>query len=68
MPSPHPVDTSTVIHETRNDATKKSDGSSIQLNMHSHEELPLLSTDDRQKFQSLVLTMTALKDEQKVLI
>lgn len=66
LPSPHPIDTSTVIHETRNDTTKKSDGSSIQLNMHSHEELPLLSTDDRQKFQSLVLTMTALKDEQKV--
>lgn len=66
LPSPHPVDTSTVIHETRNNSTKKSDGSSIQINIHSDEELPSLSTDDRQKFQSLVLTMTALKDEQKI--
>ncbi len=68
--SPVLVDTSTVINETRDDNSKKSDGSSIQININSRQELNenLLSktSNDQQKFKSLVLTMTALKDEQKV--
>ncbi len=70
------IDTSTVINETRNDHSKKSDGSSIQININSRQELneksdeensSAKSSSDQQKFKSLVLTMTALKDEQKVL-
>lgn len=69
------VGTSTVIDETRDDHTKKSDGSSIQINIHSREESHeqtqeehrlAKSSDDQEKFKSLVLAMTALKDEQKV--
>lgn len=61
------IGTSTVIDETRDDSTKKSDGSSIQININSMEEHRLVnSSNDQQKFKSLVLTMTALKDEQKV--
>ncbi len=73
--SPALIDTSTVINETRQENSKKSDGSSIQININSrhecnensHEEnLLSKSSNDQQKFKSLVLTMTALKDEQKV--
>jgi len=68
--SPVLVDTSTVINETRDDNSKKSDGSSIQININSRQELNENSlsktSNDQQKFKSLVLTMTALKDEQKV--
>ncbi len=68
--SPVLVDTSTVINETHHDNSKKSDGSSIQININSREELNENSfskaSNDQQKFKSLVLTMTALKDEQKV--
>lgn len=69
------LDTSTVIHETPYNYSKKSDGSSIQLNISSRIELnkksneeatALKSSIDQQKFKSLVLTMTALKDDQKV--
>lgn len=67
------IDTSTVIHETRHENSKKSDGSSIQININSRnekssEEISLSkSSHDQEKFKSLVLTMTALKDEQKVI-
>lgn len=69
--SPVLVDTSTVINETRQDNSKKSDGSSIQININSRQELNeenslSKSSNDQQKFKSSVLTMTALKDEQKV--
>jgi hypothetical protein len=81
-PTPQPsspilLDTSTVINETRYDHSKKSDGSSIQINIHSREEFNekshennslSKSSNDQQKFKSLVLTMTALKDDQKVQI
>jgi len=69
------VDTSTVINETRYDNSKKSDGSSIKININSRQELneksheensSSKSSNDQQKFKSLVLTTTALKDEQKV--
>ncbi|CAF0737972.1 unnamed protein product [Rotaria sp. Silwood1] len=69
------LDTSTVINETRNDNSKKSDGSSIQVNINSKEELnkkslennaSLKFSNDQQKFKSLVLAMTALKDDQKI--
>ncbi|CAF5182991.1 unnamed protein product, partial [Rotaria sp. Silwood1] len=69
------LDTSTVINETRNDNSKKSDGSSIQININSKEELnkkslennaSLKFSNDQQKFKSLVLAMTALKDDQKI--
>ncbi|CAF2337061.1 unnamed protein product [Rotaria sp. Silwood2] len=69
------LDTSTVINETRNDNSKKSDGSSIQININakealnkkSHEEnSSLKSFNDQEKFKSLVLAMTALKDDQKI--
>ncbi len=71
--SPVLLDTSTVINETRHDNSKKLDGSSIQLNINSgqklHEETSLSrSSNDQKKFQSLVLAMTALKDDQKVSI
>ncbi len=57
-----------MINETGdNNTSKKSDGSSIQINIHSREELnEKSSSNDQHKFKSLVLTMTALKDEQKV--
>ncbi|CAF0839768.1 unnamed protein product [Adineta steineri] len=66
------LDTSTVINETRYDNTKKSDGSSIQINIDSRQELnekhssPPKSSNDQNKFKSLVLAMTALKDHQKI--
>lgn len=67
------IGTSTVIDEIQQDHhTKKSDGSSIQINIHSreesHEEDNRLakSSNDQEKFKSLVLTMTALNNEQKV--
>ena len=75
LPSPIPVDTSTVINETRHEQSKKSDGSSIQIHLQTREETsdlsistsnPTLDSDDRHKFQSFVLTMTALKEKQKV--
>ncbi len=71
--SPVLLDTSTVINETRHDNSKKLDGSSIQININSgqklHEENSLSkSSNDQNKFKSLVLAMTALKDNQKVSI
>ncbi|CAF0886515.1 unnamed protein product [Rotaria sordida] len=69
------LNTSTIINETRYDNSKKSDGSSIQININSKEELnkklhednsSLKSSNDQQKFKSLVLAMTALKDDQKI--
>ena len=57
--SPTLIDTSTVINETHAENSKKSDGSSIQINLNSRHE-------SDEKFKSLVLTMTALRDEQKV--
>ncbi|UJR33556.1 hypothetical protein I4U23_020997 [Adineta vaga] len=64
-------DTSTVINETRYENSKKSDGSSIQINIDSRQDVTEnksspISSDDQKKFQSLVLTMTALKDHQKI--
>ncbi len=59
--SPTLVDTSTVINETCVENSKKSDGSSIKIDINSRNE-----SNIQQKFKSLVLTMTALKDEQKV--
>lgn len=70
------LDTSTVINETYDeDKSKKSDGSSIQININarqelnekSHEENSMMTySNSREKFKSLVLVMTALKDSQKV--
>lgn len=69
------IGTSTVIDETRQDHTKNSDGSSIQININSREESHektqeenrlAKSSNDQEKFKSLVLTMTALNNEQKV--
>lgn len=71
------LDTSTVIHETQHDQTRKTDGSSIQIHLQtsreetndlSVEQIPSnnSSSNDQKKFQSLVLAMTALKDYQKV--
>lgn len=60
-------DTSTVINETRYEHSKKSDGSSIHINIDSRQDATEhKSSNDQEKFQSLVLTMTALKDSQKV--
>lgn len=73
-PNP-PLDTSTVIHETQADQSKKTDGSSIQIHMNSREQSKEISVEqvpltmpshDRTKFQSMVLAMTGLKDHQKV--
>ena len=73
--SPVLIGTSTVIDETRQDHTEKSDGSSIQININSREESHektqeenrlAKSSNDQEKFKSLVLTMTALNNEQKV--
>ncbi|CAF3341027.1 unnamed protein product [Rotaria socialis] len=69
------LDTSTVIHETPYDNSKKSDGSSIKININSieesiekaHEEHSSFNSSiDQQNFKSLVLAMTALKDDQKI--
>lgn len=69
--SPVPLDTSTVINETRYDQTKKSDGSSILINVGSRPELsehpsPGKSAEDEAKFRALVLATTALQEHQKV--
>ena len=69
-------DTSTVINETHNDTSQKIDESLIQINMNSRQELnenvherkniSLKTSNDQEKFKSLVIAMTALKDDQKV--
>ena len=72
-----PVDTSTVIHETQQDQTKKTDGSSIQIHLQTTNEQTndisvdqisaTIASNDRNRFQSFVLAITALRDDQKVL-
>ena len=72
------IDTSTVNNEIiDNNELRKSNDSSIQINVNPRENLneqlheyeqnsSQKSSNDQQKFNSLVIAMTALKDSQKV--
>jgi hypothetical protein len=70
-PSMTLLDPSTIVNETRHDHLNKANGSSIQVHINPAEETieeipPTMPSNSQHRFQSIVLAMTALRDQQKV--